>query len=47
VPLVFKQGGSPDTPYIIDIYENAEFLGDLHKQISTLPDGAKVRLVIK
>ena len=47
VPLVFKQGGSPDTPYIIDIYENVGFLGDLHKQIATLPDGAKVKLVIK
>jgi len=47
VPLVFKQGGSPDTPYIIDIYENVGFLGDLHRQIATLPDGAKVKLRIK
>ena len=44
VPLVFAQSGSPETAYVADIYEHIGFLGDLHRQIATLPDGAKVRL---
>jgi len=47
VPLVFAESGSPDTAYIVDIYENVSFLGDLHRQISSLPDGTKVRLRVK
>jgi len=47
VPLVLKQEDSSETPYVIDIYENVGFLGGLHKQIATLPDGEKVKLVIK
>jgi hypothetical protein len=47
VPLVFAQGGSPrNTPYVVDLYEHVSFLGDLHRQISDVPDGGKVRLVI-
>jgi len=47
VPLVFAQGGSPsNTPYVVDLYEHVSFLGDLHRQISEVPDGGKVRLVI-
>ena len=47
VPLVFAQGGSPNnTPYVVDLYEHVSFLGDLHQQISDVPDGGKVRLVI-
>jgi hypothetical protein len=44
VPLGFAQSGSPETAYVADIYEHIGFLGDLHRQIATLPDGAKVRL---
>jgi hypothetical protein len=44
VPLVFAESGSPDTAYVTDIYDYVGFLGDLHRQIATLPDGAKVRL---
>jgi hypothetical protein len=44
VPLVFAEGGSPDTPYVVDIYDHVGFLGDMHRQISALPDGAKIRL---
>lgn len=47
VPLVFAQGGSPNTPYLVDIYDHIGFLGDIHRQISPLPDGAKVRLRVK
>jgi hypothetical protein len=47
VPLVFAESGSPDTPYIADLYEYVSFLGDLHRQISGLPDGAKVTLRVQ
>ena len=47
VPLVFAEGGSADTPYVVDIYDHVGFLGDMHRQISTLPDGTKVRLRVK
>lgn len=47
VPLVFAEGGSPDTAYVADIYDCVGFLGDLHRQIATLPDGSKVRLKVK
>ena len=41
IPIVFKEGGRP---YVADLYEQVSFLGDLHRQIKDLPDGAKVRL---
>jgi hypothetical protein len=47
VPLVFRS--SPTTPnnaYVVDLYEHVSFLGDINQQIATLPDGAKVRLVV-
>lgn len=44
VPAVFAEGGAPDTPFIADLYEHVSFLGELHQQIATLPDGSKVRL---
>ena len=47
VPLIFAESGSPDTPYVADLYEHISFLGDLNRQISSLPDGAKVRLRVK
>lgn len=47
VPLVFAESGSPDTPYVADLYEHISFLGDLNRQISSLPDGAKVRIRVK
>jgi hypothetical protein len=43
-PLVFAESGSPDTVYVADLYEHVSFLGDLNRQISDLPEGAKVRL---
>lgn len=46
VPLMFAETGHPNTPYIVDLYENVSFLGDLNRQISGLPDGAKVRLKV-
>ena len=47
VPLVFAESGSPQTPYIVDVYEHISFRGDLNRQISSLPDGSKVRLQVK
>jgi hypothetical protein len=44
VPAVFAEGGTPDTAFIADIYEHVSFLGDLHRQIASSPDGSKVRL---
>jgi hypothetical protein len=46
VPLVFAESGSPDTAYVADLYEYVSFLGDLHRQISNLPDGSKIRLQV-
>jgi hypothetical protein len=47
VPLVFRTSTTGATnPYIADLYEHVSFLGDINKQISSLPDGAEVRLVI-
>jgi hypothetical protein len=45
-PLVFAESGSPETPYVGDLYEHVSFLGNLNRQIAELPEGAKVRLVI-
>jgi hypothetical protein len=47
VPLVFAESGSPDTPYVADLYEHVSFLGDLNQQISTLPEGTRVHLKVK
>ena len=47
VPLVFAESASGNEAYIADIYDHVGFLGDLHKQIATMPDGAKVELIIK
>jgi len=44
VPAVFAEGGTPATAYLADIYEYVSFLGDLHRQIATTPDGSRVQL---
>jgi len=46
VPHVIRQDGTASTPYLVDVYDHVSFLGDLNRQISDLPDGAEVRLVI-
>jgi hypothetical protein len=46
VPLVFAESGSPDTPYVSDLYDHVSFLGDLNRTISSLPDGTKVRIKV-
>jgi hypothetical protein len=46
-PLMFAESGAPDNVYVADLYEQVSFLGDLNRQVSALPDGAKVRLVLE
>ena len=47
IPLVFAESGYTENPYLADLYEHVSFLGDLNRQIAELPEGAKVRLVVK
>src|SRR5215471_14123680 len=46
IPAVFREGGTSDTAYVADLYEYLSFLGDLHRQLSDLPDGSKVQLQV-
>jgi hypothetical protein len=47
MPLVFAESSATNTPYIVDIYDHVAFLGDIHRQIASLPNGSSVRLVVK
>lgn len=47
IPIVFAESGSSNAPYVADLYEHVSFLGDLHRQISSCPDGTKVRLRVQ
>src|SRR5580692_9094749 len=40
-PLVFAESGTPNNGYVADLYEYVSFLGELHRQISQVPDGSK------
>jgi hypothetical protein len=45
IPLVFRESGAtPNNPYLGNLYEYVSFLGSIHRQVASLPDGAKVRL---
>lgn len=47
IPVMFAESGKPDNAYLADLYEQVSFLGDLNRQVSRLPDGTKVKLVVK
>ena len=47
IPLVFAESGTPNNAYVADLYEYVSFLGEVHRQISALPQGSKVRLEFK
>lgn len=47
IPLLFAESGGPDNAYLADLYEQVAFLGDLNRQVSTLPDSTKIKLVVK
>jgi len=44
IPTVFAKSGTSNKPYIADVYEYISFLGNLHRQIASVPDGAKVEI---
>jgi hypothetical protein len=45
MPLCFRESSmTSDNMYVADLYEYVSFLGDIHRQMATLPDGTKVRL---
>src|ERR1700733_7972244 len=41
VPLVFAESGSPDTPYVADLYEHVSFLGDFKSPNRRAARGSK------
>jgi hypothetical protein len=43
IPLVFAESGTPNNAYLADLHEYVSFLGEVHRQISELPPGSKVR----
>jgi hypothetical protein len=42
-PILFAEGDAPNNAYVGSLYEQVTFLGDLHRQISELPEGTKVQ----
>ena len=46
-PIIFAEAGTPNNAYVGSLYEQVSFLGDLHRQISQLPDGSKVQFRIQ
>jgi hypothetical protein len=45
-PLAFAESASSNKPFVVDIYEQVGFSGDMHRQLSQLPEGTKVRLKV-
>jgi len=46
IPLAFVESATNNKPFVVDIYEQVGFSGDMHKQLSHLPKGTKVRLKV-
>ena len=46
-PVVSAECDGLNSAYVTDLYDNVGWLGDMHRQIATLPDGAKVRIVVQ
>jgi hypothetical protein len=48
IPFVFAQSANaPENMYVADLYEYVSFMGDLHSQIKSVPDGGQVRIRIQ
>ena len=47
LPVVSAECNGLSSAYVTDLYDNVGWLGDMHRQIATLPDGAKVRIVVQ
>ena len=45
-PVVSAECDGLNSAYVTDLYDNVGWLGDMHSQIATLPDGAKVEIVV-
>src|SRR5262245_20759622 len=46
IPLMFAQSGGPGNAFVAHLYELVAFLGDLNRQVASLPDGTKVMLKV-
>ena len=46
-PAVSAECDGLNSAYVTDLYDNVGWLGDMHRQIAKLPDGAKVRIVVQ
>ena len=46
VPLAFLESASNNKRFLVDIYQQVAFSGDIDKQLSHLPEGTKVRLKV-
>jgi hypothetical protein len=48
IPFVFKESTNrPDNMYVADLYEYVSFMGNLHRQISDVQNGGKVRIIVQ
>jgi hypothetical protein len=46
-PALSAECDGLNSAYVTDLYDNVGWLGDMHRQIATLPDGTKVRIVVQ
>jgi hypothetical protein len=46
-PVVSAECDGLSSAYVTDLYDNVGWLGDMHRQIAKLPDGAKVRILVQ
>ena len=46
-PVIAAECDGLNSAYVTDLYDNVGWLGDMHRQIAALPDGAKVRIVVQ
>ena len=46
-PVVSAECDGLNSAYVTDLYDNVGWLGDMHRQIATLPDGVKVKIVVQ
>ncbi len=45
IPLIFAESADAEgNAYLADLYEQVSFLGSLHRQLASVPDGTKIRL---
>ena len=48
IPWIFKESAdAKGNLYVADLFEFVSFMGDLHKQVSDVPDGGQVRIKVQ